>query len=254
MSVQERPAYTVGAALNAARILRYLGSHEEPVRLTRIAGDLDLHASTCLNILRTLADEGLVHQQAAAKTYSLGLGVIELARRALRQGEDLAIVRPMMEKLARKHGVTTLMWRRRPDHFVLVAAATAGADLHIGADLGTRFPLLGGSLGRVLAGSGELDEASLRKRFGEVDWSSGIDFATYMAQAREAHARGWAVDKGDYHGAHAGLSAAVPTLDGTVERVLNVALFSAQFSEATLEAIGRDLVELAAAIGRGAAW
>src|SRR5688572_13511685 len=135
-ALADRPTYTVGAALNTARILRYLGSMGEPVRLTRIAGDLSLHASTCLNILRTLADEGLVHHQPAAKTYSLGLGVIDLAQRALRQGQDIDLIRPMLERVARKHAVTVNLFRPvGNDHLVLVTHAVSASTLSVRAEI-----------------------------------------------------------------------------------------------------------------------
>jgi DNA-binding IclR family transcriptional regulator len=250
MTDTPRPAYTVGAARSAVRILRYLGGQDEPVRLVRIASELGLNPSTCLNILRTLTDEGLVCQQASGKVYSLGLGLVELAHRALKRGEDLNVIRPMMDRLARKRGVSILLWRRIGDDVLaLVACAVSNSVLNIRGDVGVQVPLLTGSMGRVIAASGGLDHATLRECFAKVEWQKAIDFDTYMDQVEQTRVRGWSTDSGYSSSTAWGLSAPISTLGAPTERILSATLLVDQFCEEELEAIAHDLVELASAIG-----
>lgn len=254
MTETGRPPYTVGAVLSAARILRYLGDQDEPVRLVRIASALGINPSTCLNILRTLTDEGLVCQQVSGKVYSLGPGLIELAHRELRRGEDLNLIRPMIDRLARKRRVSILLWRRiGHDVLVLAACAVSDAVLHIRGDVGVQVPLLTGSMGRILASSGGLDDTMLRECFAKVEWQKSIDFDTYMEQVEQARVRGWSVDSGYTSSTLSGLSAPIPNLGAPTERVLTATFLAEQFSDHELEAIARDLVEVANAIGRSVA-
>ena len=51
----------VGALVGGLRILRHLTDQPAPLGVTRIARDLQLNASTCFNLLRTLVHEGLVN-------------------------------------------------------------------------------------------------------------------------------------------------------------------------------------------------
>src|SRR3546814_3311432 len=64
-----QPRTVVGAVVNAAAILRHLGASEEPQGVTAIAQALSLSASSCFNILRTLAAEDLVEFDSRRKLY-----------------------------------------------------------------------------------------------------------------------------------------------------------------------------------------
>ena len=111
----------------------------------------------------------------------------ELAHRALRRGEDLNVIRPMMDRLARKRGASILLWRRvGRDVLVLTACAVSDSVLHIRGDVGVQVPLLTGSMGRIMASWGGLDNATLRECFAQVAWQKPIDFDTFMEQVDQA--------------------------------------------------------------------
>src|SRR3546814_9427439 len=84
-----QPRTVVGAVVNAAAILRHLGASEEPQGVTAIAQALSLSASSCFNILRTLAAEDLVEFDSRRKLYSLGLGLYDIARRSEEHTSEL---------------------------------------------------------------------------------------------------------------------------------------------------------------------
>lgn len=245
---RKQPAYTVGATLNTVRILRYLGSAGEPVRLVRITAELGLNASTCLNILRTLVDEGMVLHQGASKTYALGFGTVELARQALSRSEGLEMVQSLLDEFSRQHGVSIMLWRRINDtHLMAIAYSAAGSLMHIKVDIGTRLPLLAGSMGRVVAASGELDESTLRARFSEVPWHKPFDFDLFLQQVEKARKQGWGSDRGEITAGRHGVSVAVP--NGTrITHIVNVALFAHQLDEVQFHSLSQDLVQLAAKI------
>ena len=69
--------YRVPAVDRAVQVLRYLKRHRN-VTVTDIAQALGVGASTCYAILKTLQHHNLVGFDERGKTYSLGLGPVEL--------------------------------------------------------------------------------------------------------------------------------------------------------------------------------
>jgi DNA-binding IclR family transcriptional regulator len=60
-------------------ILRTLASSREPLGVTRIAHAIDAVPSTCLHILRALAEHGMVTFDRVTKKYTLGPGLLTFA-------------------------------------------------------------------------------------------------------------------------------------------------------------------------------
>jgi DNA-binding IclR family transcriptional regulator len=235
----------VGAVASAARILAFLGAAEAPLRLTQISRPLGINTSTCLNILRTLVAEGFVRLDAGAKTYGLGRRIVELAREALNKGEHLAALRPPMEALAQRHGITIMLWGRLGAEDLILLAAAIGEPLRsVHAELGLRVPLLSGSMGRLFAA--ELDPGTLRRNFEMIPWQKQLDLETYNGQVAEAAERGWALDAGYFNRAMWGLSAPISHPGAPLDRVISAVLLSDQHEAATIERIAQDLI----AIGR----
>ena len=78
MTVRAVPAVT-----RAAAILRLLGRHRAPMGVKAIADALGLVPSTALHILRALVAEELVRVDPLTKQYTLGPGLLSLARTTL---------------------------------------------------------------------------------------------------------------------------------------------------------------------------
>jgi DNA-binding IclR family transcriptional regulator len=236
----------VGAVASAARILGCLGAAKTPLRLTQISRPLDINTSTCLNILRTLVAEGFVRTDPGTKTYRLGRRIVELARDVLNQGEDIGALRPAMDELAQKYGITVMLWGKLgSEHLILLAAAIGKPLSSIHASLGMRVPLLSGSMGRLFAA--DLDGDTIRRLYAVIEWDRPVGLETYLRQVKEATERGWAVDEGYFNTAMWGLSAPVAHPGAPLDRVISAVLLSEQHDPATIEQIARDLM----AAGRG---
>ena len=69
----------VGAVIHAIRILQHLSAATAPLGVAAVARGTGISPSTCFNILRTLTRARFVAFREQDKTYSLGLGVAELA-------------------------------------------------------------------------------------------------------------------------------------------------------------------------------
>ena len=123
-------------------MLRYLGETGAGVGVSRVARDLELNPSTCFNLLRTLVHEGMVDFDPHAKTYTLGLGVVELAKGALEQTSYARFMRPHLEAIAARHGVTATLWQRTgKDRVVLVDRCEADSAMRVHMQIGQRLPL-----------------------------------------------------------------------------------------------------------------
>ncbi|MDB5396628.1 MAG: hypothetical protein JWM91_4134 [Rhodospirillales bacterium] len=233
----------VGAVANATRILGYLAEEKGPLRLTQISRPLGINNSTCLNILRTLVAEGFVRIDGAGKTYGLGRRIVELAREALNHGENLGTLRPAMDAIALKYGVTLMLWGQLDSDNLILLAASVGEPLRsIHAELGIRVPLLTGSMGRLFAA--ELDPVALRRQFDAIAWQKPLDFDTYLRQVEETAARGWALDAGYLNTAMWGISVPVAHPDAPLDRAINAVLLTDQRDPAAIDRIAHDLISV----------
>ena len=251
MPSQNSPrGHTVGAVLNAVRILRLLGSQSEPQRLVKIARALDINGSTCLNILRTLCDERLVQHDENGKTYSIGLGLSELSRRSLMTEDLMTVVQPLLDEFAARHDCSVVLWRRIGDSQIVAVGECRGSQgMYIRTDLGIRLPMLTGSPGRVVAAWGDIEADTLQARFHEVDWAAPFTWDAFMADVAEARRKGWASDEGTITGGYEGLSAPVPR-QGPVQHIVNAVMFANQFPAERKRAIGSELAELGTRLSR----
>ena len=174
------------AITRAAAILRLLGKSDAPLGVNAIARELGLVPSTCLYVLRALAEEELVAFDADTKRYALEAGVLTLARGWLRRNRFVDLAQPVMDRLAREHGM------------IVVGTALGGSNFQLSAQVGSRFPALISATGRCIAAFGGHSEAILRKRFAALRWDDPPSFDEWSEQVAQTRERGWAIDEGKY--------------------------------------------------------
>lgn len=234
-------AKLVKPVVNSLAIIRLLTTATEPMNVSQISGTLGLNVSTCFYILRTLVHERILKFDAHTRLYSIGIGVFDLLQGALAHGDALPIVRPMMEKIARDHGISTTLWRADGDRLTLVALGESDADMRIHLRVGQRVPLLVGAMGRLVAAHSGRDEEQLRRMFDEVRWNSPIKFETFMSQAKRALRTGWAVDDGQFAGGT--LTVSVPVFDraGTFSMACSGTMFKGQHDPDRVKEIAEEL-------------
>src|SRR6516225_5477902 len=84
----------VPAVTRAVAILRLLSRSPAPQSLKTIADTLELVPSTALHIVRALLAEDLVQVDPQTKRYSLGVGMLPLARAVLENADFPSLMRP----------------------------------------------------------------------------------------------------------------------------------------------------------------
>jgi DNA-binding IclR family transcriptional regulator len=189
----------VPAVTRALKILRFLARTAEPVGVNPIARELGLVPSTCLHILRVLQDEGLVELDEATKRYSIGIGILPLARSALQRNSFSVLVQPRLSELSEQFGVTGIATQfAEPAQMVVVAMSQASNPFRLQVDLGSRFPALISATGRLFAAHNVANVERLEREFNKLAWDHPPSFAEWLDQVEQSRKAGFAVDRGVY--------------------------------------------------------
>ncbi|WP_417210150.1 IclR family transcriptional regulator [Antarctobacter sp.] len=189
----------VPAVSRALAILRFLARSSEPVGVNPMARELDLVPSTCLHILRVLQDEGLVDFDSSTKRYSIGIGILPLARSALQRNSFSTLIQPKLSNLSEKFGVTGIATQlAEPSQMIVVALSQSTLPFRLQVDLGSRFPALISATGRLFAAFNVAEKTALRDGFDKLVWDHPPSFETWLDEVQQARDRGYSVDQGKY--------------------------------------------------------
>jgi DNA-binding IclR family transcriptional regulator len=233
------------AVTRAIHVLKLLGRSREPLGVNAIARSLDLVPSSCLHILRALAEEGLVRMDARTKQYSLGLGLLALTRDMLGHNHFAQVVQPELDRIAQRYGVTsTAVELDGADRMVVVAMAQAATPLKIQVSLGSRFPALISATGRCVAAHLELSEAQLKHKFSALQWQSPPKFDDWLEEVRACRRNMVAADVGNYITGFTVVAAPVMS-PGGVRQVLSAVGVTEQISGRALAQLKKDTKEAA---------
>ena len=233
------------AVTRAVAVLGVLSESREPLGVSAIARQIDLIPSSCLHILRALAEDGLVRTDAA-KRYSIGPRVLTLARQLLRRGGFSSIVQPSLELMARDFGVTAIGLRVFGlDALAVVAIAHPDRPWHLHVDLGDVFPALTSATGRCVAAFGGFERAELVQAFAAARWERSPSQQEWFAQVDAAKRQGYAVDDGSFMKGVMVLSAPVLMANASLEYVVTVAGIREQIEAIGIGSVTTSLLELA---------
>ncbi len=188
----------VPAVSRAVAILRLLGRSPEPVGVKAIATALGIVTSTCLHILRVLVDEELVKVDAT-KRYSLGAGMLSLARSVIETNSFPAAVQPVLDRLSEAWSVTAIgVEIAGPEHMVVLALSQSKIPFRLHVDVGSRFPTLISATGRLVAAFNEQPWAAIEKRFRALRWQNPPTLDEWRRDLASVRKFGYAVDRGNY--------------------------------------------------------
>lgn len=187
------------AVNRAVAILRVLADAERSVGVNTIARTLGMVPSTCYHILRALEDEAFVSLDPVEKKYTLGLGLVTLARDALRNGLAARNVQQQLNGIVAEFNVTAAAIQLdNKEHMVIVAEATGSNPVSIRLELGRRLPAYLSATGRCLAAHSNLSTADLRRKFERLHWQTAPTFREWLKEVDEARGEGIGLDRGNY--------------------------------------------------------
>jgi IclR family pca regulon transcriptional regulator len=209
-------------------VIRAFRRSAPEMSLTEVASATDLPRPTARRILLTLQDMGYV--RSADGLFSLTARVLELGM-AYMDAQDLwAVARPHMERLVGQTGESSSMGQLNGSDMIYVARVAVPKIITLAVNVGTMFPALQTSLGKVLLA--DLDQQEL-DRVLKMPSRSGVqplwnpERGEALAALAEVRKRGWALT--DQELALGIRSIAVPVRDGTgrVAAALNVTVHAA---------------------------
>ncbi len=189
----------VPAVQNAVTLMRRLAAHGRPMGATQIARETGLNISSAFNILRTLSHEGLLSFDPEAKTYRIGMGLMEFATPLLGANPS-DVIRPALTAIAQEHEVMIALWQMTEQgRIVLTDRFTAPNILHAVLARNSRLPAFSGAIGRCYAATMGYDEARTRKGFETVRWQDAPSFESYWRDVQTARETGTASDRGQLY-------------------------------------------------------
>jgi DNA-binding IclR family transcriptional regulator len=238
------PSQSIRSVSQAFAIIRHL-AESGPLTLSEVAAALNVSPSSCLNLLRTLVNEGVLEREADAKRYRLAGNWAEANLFGRPVTHTINALRPGMARVARDFAATIGLWQvTSGSRLRLIAHAECKAQMRIQMADGQRQPLGGGAVGRALAAAQGVGEAELARRFAEVRWQRPMNLADYVRDVRATGARGYAIDDGLTFAGICSLAVALP--DATPDLCLSASIFSGSRDEADIAVLGLGLAALAA--------
>jgi len=243
--VRQVPALSRGIA-----ILHLLGRSHEPLGVHAIARSLDLVPSTCLHILRVLAEERLVAVNPVTKKYSVAVGLVALARTALLRHTLPATVQSHLDELTETYGATAIAVEASGlEHMVVVALARADSPLRVHVDIGSRFPALISATGRCIAAFGSHPWAEMQARFSKLRWDVPPTLAAWRQEVQATRLAGYAIDDGQYIRGVGIIAAPISMPNGSISALVVVGV-GEQMRRIGLTRIGEDLHSRAARVSQ----
>jgi DNA-binding IclR family transcriptional regulator len=231
----------VPAVSRSIAILRLLGKSLEPMGVKAIAQVLGLVPSTCLHILRVLVQEQLIRVDTT-KRYSLGIGMLALARTAIERNTFAAVAQPALGRLSTDWDVTTIgVEVVALDYLVVVALSRAQMPFSLHLDVGSRFPALISATGRLVAAYSDRPWSEIEQGFKKLRWQNAPNVRTWRAEVEAVRRKGFSVDRGNYI---SGVTIiAVPLLDANnrLQHAIVAAGMASQLDSSSCTALAKQM-------------
>jgi len=230
-------------------VIKAFGPARPVLALSEVAAATGLARPTARRILLTLEELGYVRTVSGG--VSLTPRVLELGMAYVRSMSLWDVARPHMEQLVEQTHESSSMAQLDGSDIVYVARVAVPKIIALSVNIGTRFPALQTSLGKVLLA--ELGRDALAGVLAEPS-RSGIaprwrpTRAERDAALREVRVQGWALTDEQLAAGIRSIAAPVRDGDGEVVAALNVTVHAAETPVAVL--VQQHLPRLLAAAGQ----
>lgn len=179
----------------ALHILSLLG--DEPASLDDLAGELDVHKTTVLRLLRPLTEEHFTYRDEQHR-YHLGARLLELAAAAADQRTLRVIASPHLTSFNREYGRTTHLAEREGSNVVYIEKLESRDQIRMFSRVGTAANLNSTGVAKVILA--DLPDDQLEREVDRIDFvrrtpNTITDPAVFLREVREVRERGWATDR-----------------------------------------------------------
>jgi DNA-binding IclR family transcriptional regulator len=193
--------------------------------LTEIGRRLGIPKSTAHEFLHTMARRGYVTCDPTAKTFSIGMRLIALARAAPIVQFLQASARPHLARLAADLGETAVLHVIEDGCVVAIDMVESPRSLRYSVKLGERWPLYATSAGKLYLAA--LSDDTVRDMYGSADLqrlTAGtiIDVDVLLTELAEVRLSGWARQHDEIIEDVSGFGAPVTALGGKLVASLTI--------------------------------
>ncbi|HVH20997.1 MAG TPA: IclR family transcriptional regulator [Pseudonocardia sp.] len=242
---------SVGKAL---QILVQLGAG--PANLDQLAAALDVHKTTVLRLLRTLADEHFVFRDGSHR-YHLGARIHELSSRGLEQREVRSIAAPHLIAFNRAHGRTTHLSELAGTEIVYIDKLESHDHVRMASRIGLRAPVHSTAAGKVLLADlpqVELDALLAELAFPRITANTITDRTGFRAELAAVRAQGWAHDREENEPSINCIAAPVRTASGRAVAAVSVSVPDIVADYDRLLTLLPAMLQVAERISRDCGW
>ena len=237
MARQEAGPDFIEALARGLDVLRSFHPGRLVSTLSEIAAETGLARPTVRRILLTL--EAIGYVRAQDRGYALTPRVLELGMTYINSLDRWEVARPHMERLVAQTNESSSMAQLDGSDIVYVARVAVPKIVTLSVRIGTRFPAVATSMGKVLLAS--LRPEQLAEALAEES-RSGITarWQPHPGQLdqvlREVRAKGWALADQDLAPGIRSIATGVRDGDGRIVAAVNITVHAAETSVETLMA------------------
>ena len=210
-------------------VIRAFRAGQPVMSLTEVAGAAGLARPTARRILLTLEELGYV--RPADGGFELTPRVLDLGMNYVLSRDLWQLAQPHMERLVARTGESSSIARLDGSDIVYVARVAVPKIITLAVTIGTRFPAMQTSLGKVLLAA--LPPADAEQALAEPSRSGIIARwqpapAERAAALREVRARGWSLTDEQLAAGIRSVAAPLRNGDGQVIAAMNVTVHAAE--------------------------
>lgn len=245
-----------GSLRRGLALLTCLSEAGRPLGLSELTTVCGLDKATTYRLAQTLVDAGFLTQDAATRSYSLALKILDLGFATLASMDVRALARPYMRALAdRFDGASVSLGVLDGADIVYIERISqrrisVNVDVHVGSRLSAHCS----SMGKALLAALPAEEARaniLLRPLAPMTPATITSVAGLEAELRRITAAGYATNDEETVRGLRSLAAAVRGADGRPAAAINVAVSAAETSMTELVGAASDaVVEAAGRISR----
>lgn len=238
----------------ALRILVLLG--DGPASLDELATALEVHKTTVLRLLRTLAADHFVHRDGAHR-YHLGARLFELSSRGLDQREVRTIAAPHLAAFNAEHGRTTHLSELVGSEIVYIDKLESHDHVRMASRIGLRAPVHSTAAGKVLVADlapAELERVLAGTGFARATPNTITTREGYLAELARVREQGWAHDAEENEPSINCVAAPVRGASGHAVAAVSVSVPDIVMNDDALVALVPSLLAVTERISREHGW
>ncbi|WP_433185194.1 IclR family transcriptional regulator [Actinoallomurus sp. CA-150999] len=228
-----------------ARALRILvGLEKGPRSLDDLAGELGVHKTTVLRLLRTLEDERFVYRDGLHR-FHLGARLFALADSALAQREIRDLAAPHLQRLNRSTGQTVHLGVYEGGEVFYLDKRDSGQSIQMYSRVGLRVPLHCTALAKVLLA--DLPDERRREVVQAIEYTrftenTITDPKALLAELARVARQGYAMDDAEHETFITCVAAPIRDASGRVAAAVSISVPHVLLSRAEVLDLLPDLL------------